>query len=70
MRAIDFQVHRDGRVAAGPSAASIATDWVAAGWAAKLDAAVREASDRFIGPQATPPAPWHYTYVPATQSPD
>jgi len=65
MRAIDFQVHQGGRVVAGPSTASIARDWVAAGWAAKLDAAVREASNRFVGPQATPPAPWHYTYVPA-----
>ncbi len=64
MRAIDFQVHRGGRVIAGPSSATIATDWVAAGWATKLDAAVREASNRFVGPQATPPAPWHYTYVP------
>ncbi len=65
MRAIDFQVHQGGRVIAGPSTATIATDWAAAGWAAKLDAAVREASDRFIGPQGSPPAPWHYTYLPA-----
>jgi hypothetical protein len=65
MRAIDFQIHRDGHVVAGPTAATIARDWVATGWAAKLDAAVRVASSRFIGPQATPPAPWHYNYVPA-----
>ncbi|MBK7904498.1 MAG: hypothetical protein IPJ97_17435 [Proteobacteria bacterium] len=64
MRAIDFQVHQDGRVVAGPGTASIATDWAAAGWAARLDAAVRAASDKFVGPQASPPAPWHYTYVP------
>jgi len=64
MRAIDFQVHRGGRVVAGPSTASIATDWAAAGWAAKLDTAVHAASNRFVGPQASPPAPWHYTYVP------
>jgi hypothetical protein len=64
MRAIDFQVHQAGRVVAGPSTATIATDWAAAGWAAKLDAAVRAASDKFVGPQASPPAPWHYTYVP------
>jgi hypothetical protein len=64
MRAIDFQVHQAGRVVAGPSTATIATDWAAAGWAAKLDAAVRSASDKFVGPQASPPAPWHYTYVP------
>jgi hypothetical protein len=64
MRAVDFQVHQGGRVVAGPSTATIATDWVAAGWAAKLDAAVRAASNRFVGPQSSPPAPWHYTYVP------
>jgi len=64
MRAIDFQVHQGGQVVAGPSTATIATDWAAAGWAAKLDAAVRAASSRFSGPQASPPAPWHYTYVP------
>lgn len=64
MRAIDFQVHQGGRVVAGPRTATIATDWVASGWAARLDAAVREASSRFVGPQASPPAPWHYTYLP------
>jgi hypothetical protein len=70
MRAIDFQVHQDGRVIAGPSTSTIATDWRAAGWAAKLDAAVRAASDKFVGPQATPPAPWHYTYLPETVARD
>ena len=70
MRAIDFQVHQGGRVVAGPSTATIATDWAAGGWAAKLDAAVREASNRFVGPQATPPAPWHYTYVPEEMARD
>ena len=64
MRAIDFQVHQGGRIVAGPSTATIGKDWMAAGWAAKLDAAVREASNRFAGPQVSPPAPWHYTYVP------
>jgi len=63
MRAIDFQVHQGGRLVAGPSTATLATDWAAAGWAAKLDAAVRAGSNRFVGPQASPPAPWHYTYV-------
>ncbi len=64
MRAIDFQVHRDGRVVAGPSTPSIAADWEAAGWAARLDAAVRAASNKFVGPLASPSAPWHYTYAP------
>jgi hypothetical protein len=63
MQAIDFQVREGGRVIAGPSTASITADWVAEGWAAKLDTAVRAASDRFVGPQTIPPAPWHYTYL-------
>jgi hypothetical protein len=70
MRAIDFQVHQGGRVVAGPTTATIATDWAAAGWAAKLDAAVREASKKLVGPQASPPAPWHYTYVPEAAAGD
>jgi len=70
MRAIDFQVHQGGRVVAGPKTATIATDWAAAGWAARLDVAVREASNRFVGPQVSPPAPWHYTYVPEAAAGD
>jgi len=70
MRAVDFQVHQQGRIVAGPSSASIATDWLAAGWAQQLNVAVRAASTRFVGPQTTPPAPWHYTYVPAVVARD
>ncbi len=64
MRAIDFQVHQGGRIVAGPSTSAIPADWAAAGWAAKLDAAVHAGSNKFVGPLASPPAPWHYTYVP------
>jgi hypothetical protein len=64
MRAIDFQVHQGGRVVAGPSASTIPADWEAAGWAAKLQAAVHAGSNKFVGPLVSPPAPWHYTYVP------
>jgi hypothetical protein len=64
MRAVDFQVHRDGQVVAGPSVASIDTDWDAAGWAERLDAAVRSAGPRFLGPLSHPREPWHYTFVP------
>ena len=66
MRAIDFQVVQGERVVAGPVAATIATDWEAAGWAARLDAAVRAASRRFVGPLASPNEPWHYTFTPET----
>ena len=33
---------------------------------ANLDAAVRAASQRFVGPLASPREPWHYTYSPET----
>lgn len=64
MRAVDFQVHQGDRIIAGPRTATIDTDWDAAGWSSRLDAAVRSASHRFVGPLATPREPWHYTYVP------
>ncbi len=64
VRAVDFQVHQGGRVVAGPSTRIIDTNWLDGGWAARLDAAVKEASSSFVGPQASPPAPWHYTFVP------
>lgn len=64
MRAVDFQVHQGDRIIAGPRAATITTDWDATGWASRLDAAVRAASRRFIGPLATPREPWHYTFSP------
>jgi hypothetical protein len=63
-RAIDFQVHRRGRVVAGPEIASIPRDWVAAGWGAKVAAAVKTGSSRFIGPLAQPNEPWHFEYRP------
>jgi hypothetical protein len=65
MRAIDFQVHRDGQIVAGPKSATLVADWDAAGWSARLDEAVREGSTAFVGPLATPREPWHYTYTPA-----
>jgi hypothetical protein len=63
MRAIDFQVHQGVRVVAGPNTATVATDWAAAGWTTKLQTAVRETSNKFVGPQTSPPEPWHYTYA-------
>jgi hypothetical protein len=66
MRAIDFQVHQGDKVIAGPRASTIETEWDGAGWSAKLDAAVRAASQRFVGPLASPREPWHYTYSPET----
>ena len=66
MRAIDFQVHQGESIVAGPRASTIDTEWDGAGWSAKLDAAVRSASQRFVGPLASPREPWHYTYSPET----
>jgi hypothetical protein len=62
MRAVDFQIRKDGKVIAGPVSATIASAWDATGWAAKLQAAVLAGSDRFTGPLASPREPWHYTY--------
>ena len=70
MRAVDFQVHQGDRIVAGPRTATIDTEWDAAGWSAKLDAAVRSASRRFVGPLATPREPWHYTYSPEAVAAD
>jgi len=64
MRAVDFQVHQEDRIIAGPRSATIAAEWDDAGWSARLDAAVRAASSRFVGPLASPREPWHYTYAP------
>lgn len=63
-RAIDFQVHRGAEIVAGPDTRTIAGTWQQGGWAARLDAAINAASRSFIGPLASPPEPWHYTYTP------
>ncbi|MCX7055059.1 MAG: hypothetical protein NTU56_12785 [Proteobacteria bacterium] len=64
MRAIDFQVHRGAEIVAGPDTQTIGSTWEQGGWAARLDTAVREASQKFIGPLVSPREPWHYTYTP------
>jgi hypothetical protein len=64
MRAVDFQVHRNGKVVAGPSSATIAETWDGDGWAQALETAVRAAGDRFVGPLMRPREPWHYDFQP------
>jgi len=64
MRAVDFQVRQGGRVIAGPGIATMEAQWDAAGWPARLEAAVRSAGRQFVGPLASPREPWHYTYSP------
>ena len=62
-RAFDFQVQRDGKVIAGLDAASARSQWDAAGWTQKLQAAVARAGNRFAGPLASPYEPWHYAWI-------
>jgi hypothetical protein len=63
-RAVDFHVQKGGQVVAGPTAATVASDWDAAGWTVRLQEAVRAAGAQFNGPLPVPREPWHYTYVP------
>jgi hypothetical protein len=60
-RAFDFQVMHGSQLTAGPSSPSA---WDAAGWTAKLQEAVRNATTKFSGPLASPREPWHYDYSP------
>ena len=63
-RAVDFQVESAGRIVAGTDTASIATEWIADGWKARLHAAVAAADAGFEGPLAHPDEPWHYEFRP------
>jgi hypothetical protein len=62
MRAIDFHIRKGGRTVAGPGSAP--GNWHAAGWAQRLQSAVRAGSDQLEGPLQRPQEPWHYTYSP------
>jgi len=64
MRAVDFQIMRDGRVVASTRTASAAREWDAPGWTEKLRVAVTTASKKFEGPLRAPREPWHYSYAP------
>lgn len=64
LRAIDFQVESSGRIVAGTDSAAIASEWIAAGWKARLQAAIAAADAGFSGPLATPDEPWHYDFRP------
>lgn len=59
LRAVDFVVMRAGRVIAGTQRATIASQWTAAGWTARLAAAT--AGTQLVGPLANPYEPWHWT---------
>jgi hypothetical protein len=63
-RAVDFQVEHHGQIIAGTEVATAHRQWDAAGWTAKLHAAVGAAGNHFVGPIQSPYEPWHYAYTP------
>jgi hypothetical protein len=62
MQAVDFQVESSGRIVAGTESAAIGPDWIAAGWKARLQAAIAAANAGFHGPLEMPDEPWHYVF--------
>ncbi len=63
LRAFDFAVRQGDDIVAGTDAASIRAVWDNAGWTKKLAEAIRQSSNKFSGPLASPREPWHYTYI-------
>jgi hypothetical protein len=64
MRAVDFHVQKGDEIVAGTTAATVASEWDAAGWTVRLQEAVRASGAHFSGPLQLPQEPWHYTYEP------
>jgi hypothetical protein len=62
LRAIDFQIMKDGKVVASTDTATVRRNWDEPGWTEKLQKAV--AGSRFRGPLQWPYEPWHYEYDP------
>jgi hypothetical protein len=62
MRAVDFQIMRNGRIVAATEVGAVASQWEAPGWARKLKQAVVSAGVGFEGPLKSPNEPWHYEY--------
>jgi len=62
LRAIDFQIMKDGAIVAPTETATVKRNWDTPGWTEKLQAAV--AGSRFRGPLQSPYEPWHYEYNP------
>ncbi|MBC8144221.1 MAG: hypothetical protein H7X80_01480 [bacterium] len=63
LRAFDFKVYRHARLIAGTTTATIRRAWDLPGWSCKLNAAICNYSDVFVGPLIEPYEPWHYTWV-------
>jgi hypothetical protein len=62
MRAVDFQIMRDGRIVAATEVNAVPRAWDAPGWTAKLKRAIVASGTRFEGPLKSPNEPWHYEY--------
>lgn len=62
LRAIDFQIMKDGAIVAPTDTATVKRNWDAPGWTQKLQAATE--GTRFRGPLQSPYEPWHYEYDP------
>lgn len=62
LRAIDFQIMKDGAVVAPTDTATVKRNWDAPGWTKKLELAA--AGTNFRGPLQSPYEPWHYEYDP------
>lgn len=62
LRAIDFQIMKDGAIVAPTETATVKRNWDEPGWTRKLQAAM--AGTRFRGPLQSPYEPWHYEYDP------
>lgn len=62
LRAIDFQIVKDGALVAHTETATVKRNWDAPGWTDRLQAAAKGSS--FRGPLQSPYEPWHYEYDP------
>ena len=60
LRAIDFQIMKDGAVVAPTETATVKRYWDTPGWTEKLQAAM--SGTKFRGPLRSPYEPWHYEY--------
>ena len=62
LRAIDFQIMKDGAIVAPTETGTVKRNWDEPGWTRKLQAATE--GTRFRGPLQSPYEPWHYEYDP------
>jgi hypothetical protein len=62
LRAIDFQIMKNGAIVAPTETASVKRNWDAPGWTEKLQAAM--SGTKFRGPLRSPYEPWHYEFDP------